>query len=324
MHPDYRDWPDGTRALSLREPADAALLARDDVQFDILSLGVGFETFEPLVPYAHCVKAVSLYGNPAADGLAQLQALEWLRDFGLKFDYRLLPRLRVFETRDASVMPAQCLNHPNIEQLDVAECRIETLAALGDMAKLRQLRLVATKTKSLDGIERLTSLRELRLHYARSLVDIAALAGCPDLRVLTFDESKKLPDLSVLRHLRQLRVLHVWQSQATLDDVDWLADLPALRHLALEAPVGRIDWASVARHPSLQNILLRVTPEGLAVSEDTVRQHFEAAGRVIKELRCITSKPGFLVRLEPRPGVEALAPSDFFPAPFVLHKLGAP
>ena len=321
---DFNVEKDGTRALSLRRPEQAALLVRDDVLFDLLILSVGFENFEPLVPYAHRVKALSTFGNPSAEGLVQLQALERLRSFSLKFDYRQLPNLIRFDTRDASVIPAKFLNHPNIERLDVAECRIEKLTALGDMARLRQLRLVATKTKSLDGVERLPALRELRLYHARALVDISALAACADLRIFTVEDSKKLADISAIRGLRQLQLLMVYSSQARLTDIDWLADMPHLRCLVLGAGVDKIDWGVVARHPTLYDIFFCATPESLVQSDDVIREHCRAAGRAVTSIQRYPKMPGIRVQLEPPAGLEKPLSILHYQHQLNLHELPAP
>lgn len=124
-----------------------------------------------------------------------------------------------------------------LQQLDLRDCPLDNAqltAVVADLAQLRALRLNGTS--------------------GRTTVDdegLAALANCPELKVLAVD------GLWVsgqgLEHLKKnLKLSELYASGTTLDDdaVTVLADLPALRKLRLsKTTVGSVGLAALADLP---------------------------------------------------------------------------
>lgn len=283
--------------------------------FDAVELASDLPDFEPLVPHADAVRWLRASAPPSTRGLERLQQLERITyvgsQAGPKFDFRQLPRLKTLECDAADLMSAKFLNHPMLERLDLNGAAVQDFTVLDRAASLRALRLARSKTRSLQGIEKLPQLRELRLLGARTLADISALAGAPQLEALEIMDAVKLADVSALRGLHRLRWLFVEAREAQQPDIGWLAGAPALECAGLWVATRSVDWSVVAAHPRLYDLSLHGSETApFADSDESLLGQLGAHGRQVRRItRYPRSKvPAIRVELVPPPDIADAKP----------------
>lgn len=295
----------GLRLLQIKTQEDVRLLEDDELVFDAVEIGPSVQDFEAFAEFAARIKALWHCSVPSTAGLEKLQGVESINSsqYGeQRFDYRLLKNLKTFVCRDGSKIPAKYLNHPGLELLNLGHCKVESFKLLSDATHLRQLCLAACNVKSLDGIESLSALRELRLLDTRPLVDIAAVTECPGLEALEIAGTKKLLDVSSIQALHRLKVLFLRAPGAAFEELQWLSDMPTLRCAVLQVPTTRIDWGVFANHPRLYDFFILSVPGGLTETDVEIASQLEAAGRKVVKLTRIKSGPAIRVELEPVAG----------------------
>ena len=132
--------------------------------------------------------------------------------------------------------------------------RIETLKTLGvsnytgvdltDMfssKKLDTIRLIRCKTKSLDGIQQSDNMQCLYLHYNRYLQDISALKETQkSLKALRIENCPSINDFSVLEELEKLELLELSGSNK-LPDLSFLLKMKNLKTFILNMDVNDGD-----------------------------------------------------------------------------------
>ena len=204
--------------LSLSEPVDV-----EAVPAGLRMLHAGYETFGGLEGLVRFERLERLRVGAAFVGsvepLGRLTSLRWLyldagkgiRGLGQLTDLEELARLGL-----VGVSPAN-------------------LKALSTLAVLRRLTLEGP-VKSLEGIQGMQRLEYLFL-TARSLVDLAPLAGLPALAEVRIEQPRKLQDPSALGALPALRDLRyragTMTRQGTIPTIGFLRDHPRLEVLEL-------------------------------------------------------------------------------------------
>lgn len=271
--------------------------------FDAVELASDLPDFEALVPHAEAVRWLWASAPASTRGLERLQQLERITwtgsQAGPKFDFRQLPRLTTLECDAADAMSAKFLNHPALERLDLDGAAVPHFTVLDQAASLRALRLARSKTRSLQGIEKLPQLRELRLLGARTLADISALESAPQLEALEIMDAVKLADVSALRALHRLRWLFVEARTASQPDIGWLADAPALECAGLWVETQRVDWSVVAAHPRLYDLSLHGSPTAAFTdSDERLTEQLTARGRQVRRITRYPRSPVPAIRVE--------------------------
>jgi len=104
------------------------------------------------------------------------------------------------------------------------------LTELPDFPQLEELVMVQSPLTSIDGIERYGTLKRLELSYLTRLERIGAIAGLADSQLEELDclKCRKIQDHSAVRVLRSLRVLR-FNSCGKMPDISFLDDMPNLR-----------------------------------------------------------------------------------------------
>ena len=151
---------------------------------------------------------------------------------------------------------------------------VKDLSVLSGLTQLEYLELEAPVLESLDGLEDMSALEELRLTIGPGLRDIGALSGLTELTSLqisnngddpyirdlsplsgltqlkTLDfRSNGIEDLSPLAGLTQLQDLHLMGSEATYTTTAPLSGLTQLRSLSLPSmadPANYLDLSGLA------------------------------------------------------------------------------
>ena len=109
---------------------------------------------------------------------------------------------------------------------------VKDLSVLSGLTQLEYLELEAPVLESLDGLEDMSALEELRLTIGPGLRDIGALSGLTELTSLQISNNGDYPyirDLSPLSGLTQLKTLEFWSYG--IEDLAPLAGLTQLQEL---------------------------------------------------------------------------------------------
>ena len=109
---------------------------------------------------------------------------------------------------------------------------VKDLSVLSGLTQLEYLELEAPVLESLDGLEDMSALEELRLTIGPGLRDIGALSGLTELTSLQISNNGDYPyirDLSPLSGLTQLKALEFWSYG--IEDLGPLAGLTQLQEL---------------------------------------------------------------------------------------------
>ena len=147
-------------------------------------------------------------------------------------DYSKLPQLKyVYIEGKKGHLHYEMLPQLEILVLDSVQTKDKTLKACFVSEKLKELYILQSDIRSLDGIERAAGLRKLGLYYMRNLNDISSLVHLGDsLRHLTVEACGKIGDFSVLNALHGLRGLRLHGSNV-LPSLGFLREMPDLREL---------------------------------------------------------------------------------------------
>jgi internalin A len=168
-----------------------------------------------------------------------------------------LPHLRTIAASWRQVVLEEPLA-ASLRQLIVGEYDAPDLHAMSRFGPLTSINLQSPHTlSSLDGIERLTALRELRISLALKLKSIAQLSrvqelvhvefeGCPGVNDLTpfaalsklrfvgFSNCGAIQSLRPLAELVNIEELHAWGTTRVIDnDLSTLSLLPRLREVRM-------------------------------------------------------------------------------------------
>jgi Leucine-rich repeat (LRR) protein len=196
--------------------------------------------------------SVSYEGNRIRDwsllgGFSSLERLSLgdIPSFAL-VDFAALPHLRYLEGQSKSLnglekavslrelsltCPISNLSSlaplQNLEQLILESRKLESVAGIEELHRLRDLDLVGGSIESLSGLEAAPTLEILHLQDLKRLTCIDAVAELPRLRILWIDKCKKIADLTPIGKVVQLKKL--WLE--FLDEIPSISFLSALRSL---------------------------------------------------------------------------------------------
>lgn len=164
-----------------------------------LSNSMGFRgsdlSFLSLFPRLRSVEA---YSTEVRD----LQALSTLRDLevlGLqtpavtRFQSEWFPALRVALLSWRKGMEG-LLQAEGLRYLNVSSFPFTDLSPLVNLQRLERLALTSRKLTSLEGLERLRSLRQLDLYACPNLTSIAPVAKCPNLVKVEVESCRHIPN----------------------------------------------------------------------------------------------------------------------------------
>ena len=138
---------------------------------------------------------------------------------------------------------------------------VKDLSVLSGLTQLEYLELEAPVLESLDGLEDMSALEELRLTIGPGLRDIGALSGLTELTSLQISNNGDYPyirDLSPLSGLTQLKILEFWSYG--IEDLAPLAGLTQLEELRIigseaayttTAPLSGLTQLRVLSLPSM-------------------------------------------------------------------------
>ena len=170
------------------------------------------------------------------EGLHDLKALKRLRSLGLtEVNFTALPEYadtleELSLSGRISKKSGACLSMlTGLKALSLSGTTLESFACIGKL-KLTSLYVYGNRPNSPDGLEALSSLRELRVKNNSSWTDFSFLTELGNLESLCLEYCAKLRTLVPLDTLHQLRYVR-------LGNCDSLEDLSSLRGLTADCEV---------------------------------------------------------------------------------------
>lgn len=159
---------------------------------------------------------------------------------------------------------------PLLEEITAISPSKPQLALIGELTRLKRLRLGQMRQADLAPLAGLVALEELALISVSGPTSLAVLAELPHLRALYVESMRSLTDWSSLTACPGLTCLEIFGSadkRQQVDDLAFLDGLPLLDDLELAlCRLGQgADWfAPLARHPALTRLALPSFDLGMA------------------------------------------------------------
>lgn len=155
-----------------------------------------------------------------------------------------------------SIVGKSCFNYQvvkTLKKLSLSNVTIKDLSEF-DLPNLKEFSFTQCNIKSLDGIDKLTSLQKLDLHYIRSLIDASKIKELQTLRCLNICSCSKISDFSFVGALKNLECLSL-EGNNEIDSIYFLSDLPMLRFLVLQFNVldGDLNLCKNIRYVDVKN-----------------------------------------------------------------------
>ena len=141
----------------------------------------------------------------------------------------------------------------SIEELSVTGSAIESFAPLRQLTRLVWMHVsVATRLRSLSGIERHPNLTFLEIRECATVSDLEPLQNLQHLRLLTLDgrmyKPMRLDSLEPLGRLNSLRILRLSAVRVRDRDLSPLFGLSGLQWLELPRHFSPEQFAELSRH----------------------------------------------------------------------------
>lgn len=150
---------------------------------------------------------------------------------------------------------------PRLRALRLYDAPVQSVAELGPSSTLEALQLDnSRKLSSLEGVQQLPKLRELRVGPCLTTLDISAVGACKQLKQLRIVSRRDVVHMHELAHLRQVERVEI-DADATYTFSSFKS-LTALRSLS-----ARGEWADDAVSallalPQLKSVTLQPSREG--------------------------------------------------------------
>ena len=120
-------------------------------------------------------------------------------------------------------------------------------------SNLHSLSIVQSKLKTLKGIQKLKSLKNLLITDNRRLEDISSLEKLPNLETLYICNCPKLKNVDSIKALKNIRKIELLNMKNVIwKDLNWIENLKELEYFNNECEVKKIEWSKVL---SLNNII---------------------------------------------------------------------
>ncbi|MBS1747379.1 MAG: hypothetical protein JST21_14520 [Bacteroidetes bacterium] len=119
----------------------------------------------------------------------------------------------------------------NLDSLTIHGYKGKDLQTFRNFKKLKSLSLISSSIQSLNGIESLTSLEEIKIYYNSKLHDLSSLSTCKNLKTIDLISLSKLESLNFLKNCNQLEILGI-ENCKNIKDNNAVFELINLRVLA--------------------------------------------------------------------------------------------
>lgn len=236
----------------------------------VLSLfQVEWPDYTPLKKYSERIHWLRVpFGPDKSRGLSDLQNLRVIQLYDSpkpSIDFRSFGFLERLEAPWDKKHPEYLANE-HVEELIAQGVGGEDLMWMSAMESLCSLTIKGGKISSLKGLDKLASLRKLKVDDLRYCTDVKAVC-----------------------HLHALEKLAVDAPAAVLEDINWISSMPNLKELSIDCHIEKINWEVFGVHPVLQRISL-VAEEGYASSNEEILKFLSAFGRKTQSFSRSTAK----------------------------------
>ena len=293
--------------------------ALEEIDFDRLEIGAGLiGGFSKFQKFSKKIRWLWNSAVRESVGLEKLTEIRRIDSFDVvpepPFDYRLLPKLKCFSCTNAKKIPAKYLNTPSLECLDVEYLKIVDLSCFFQTKALRALRLSNTTLRSIQGVEHLSSLHELRLLKCRSLKDITHLRFVDNLEILELEGTHSIVNVEPIYGLKKLKKLFIDSRNARQVNFDWLESVPELECASILIETDNVDWTVFAKHPRLYDICFFANKGFVYESSEDVIKKLSSYGKCVKSFKQFPKSefPAFAIEFVPDLNIKNPAPQYFF------------
>jgi len=140
-------------------------------------------------------------------------------------DFSKLPQLESLYLKDDKKV-TNLNSLINLKDLLISSTKKESCAHIKELKNLQELR-ISGAIKSLDGIEGLTKVVDVKISYSSKLVNISSLLKLPLLEKLHIEKCKLLNNFSFLKDNTCIKELFI----DNIDSIDFVATMPNLERL---------------------------------------------------------------------------------------------
>lgn len=191
-------------------------------------------------------------------------------------DLNEFPNIRSVFTSEYNVM--NLANARSLQTLGIGTER-EDLTYLSELHEIDSLAVGGKRLRSLKGIENM-KLQCVGISRAKKLTDISSLEAAKEtLKFLRIEYCPNVTDFSVLRKLKKLKSVSICGYKGTLDDLDFIDELPELEFFVTDhnvlngniKPLQRLRYSSIIqnrRHYNLKDDDLKREQDVLLGNED--------------------------------------------------------
>lgn len=208
--------------------------------------------------------------NDAYEALAPRQA----------FDFSSLVQLEECYIGWKKTYSSNLFDCPKLTSLTIWKYDSQGLGDIARATQLRSLNISESAQLNLDGIQHLSSLKELRLGSLRKFEDLGPVESVASLTSIGIEKCPKLSDLSNIYHLKGLQSFSL-NSKIPLNDLEFLSNLPALRVFNLNCQLVKQDFTPLFKLSNLRSSRFIALRDFTATDEE-LEGLARLAGRTLK------------------------------------------
>lgn len=185
---------------------------------------------------------------------------------------------------------------PNLEEINLDQPSPEQIQAIGEVKRIKRLRIKSFRTKDISFINTLENLEEVSLEYVSGFSDLSPLQSLPKLKALHLENLRKVSGFDGVKGIRNLKYLHIdgtldWKQP--IESFSFLEELPKLEILSVMSIALKASFPAFISLIRLENLLeIRIPRETLDSREYAFIE--VAKPEIIKGFENETSWPLFV------------------------------
>jgi len=147
-------------------------------------------------------------------------------------DFSAFSKLEVLSINYNNPGAPTVLKCTNLKQLFLVGYNEDDMEGFEDLSGLEKLTLSSPKISSLHGVEKLTSLKKLKITNARKLEDISSIENLLNLEELEINGCRKIVDFVNITYLKNIKVL-LLNNVGVIESIGFIINLKNLEKLYL-------------------------------------------------------------------------------------------
>lgn len=170
--------------------------------------------------------------------LTKLKSLYLVQSYKFKLDLSNFQALKSFKTEYWRASYKSVFDLNKINSLSIKRYKESDLSMLKSLTKLNHLEIITGSVKSLKGIEEISTIKKLELHYVYGL---NSLEFAPiNIKTLIIQNLKNLMNIDSVQNISQLKFLEII-SCGDITSISTLKDLRKLEHLRIVGNTKILD-----------------------------------------------------------------------------------